>query len=264
MKETPLLYTKEMVLAVLADLKTNTRRVMKPQPIEIGNSLQLGPHGLKMGKELFAKKYSPYGGPRDRLWVKEPFKITGRWGRNVGGIYTHTGDEFKKTLTHDEFEKFMNWKNPYGGKSSLFMFRSLSRITLEITDVRVERVQDISADDCFNEGIFISQPSGANIENIKKPEEFDSWNKKKQDEFINGHARATYIAQCEHCDQYIAAFEKLWNSINGTPRADGVDISWAANPWVWVIAFRRMENIGSGMTYGASERQIRRMKGGVE
>ena len=233
MKETPLLYTKEMVLAVLADLKTNTRRVMKPQPIEIGNSLQLGPHGLKMGKELFAKKYSPYGGPGDRLWVKEPFRIMSRWGRNVSGIYTHTGDEFKKTLTHDEFEKFMNWKNPYGGKSSLFMFRSLSRITLEISDVRVERVQDISEEDATAEGA--------------KQVENGYWT------YGNGFRSIS----CR------LAFEDLWDSINGEPRNDGVDISWAANPWVWVIAFRRLENMGSGMTYGSSERQIRRMKGGA-
>ncbi|WP_165856768.1 hypothetical protein [Marinobacter sp. JSM 1782161] len=199
-KERPILMNGEMVRAVLEGRKTQTRRILKPQPWEEYGSL-LGPsmyaptvidqHGCEHpGLEVygaytedgeFAVK-CPYGKPGDRLWVREAFRS--RRVDNLPGDVAYRADHpGAKTVP-----------NSYGHswKPSIHMPRWASRITLEITDVRVERLQDITESDCDAEGLA--------------PFEMEM----------------------------IPHFKLLWESINGAG-------SWDANPWVWVIEFRRVE-----------------------
>jgi len=89
---------------------------------------------------------------------------------------------------------------------SIFMPRWASRITLEVVDVRVERVQEISDCDAQAEGVDLD------------PEYLD-----------------------RDIPYFVPCFQRLWDSINGKPRKDGVDISWSANPWVWVVEFKNVE-----------------------
>ena len=98
----------------------------------------------------------------------------------------------------------------YPWRPSIFMPRWASRIQLRVTDVRVERVQDISEADARAEGIAANGSGG--------------WGP-TSDTMEHGRSHAA------------RAFRDLWESINGKPRADGVDISWRANPWVWVVKF---------------------------
>jgi hypothetical protein len=198
-KERPILFAGSMVQALLAGAKTQTRRVVKPQPhdsvddhigaIEVGT---YHPTVVRRGQEEPGPAefgaYSvdgrntwrcPYGQPGDRLWVRETF----RGPLNDGS--------FGYRATHDGM---FTWES-YTWKPSIHMPRAAGRITLEVTGVRVERLQDISRGDAMAEGCpFPNMRVGADPR---------KW------------------------------YEALWGAING---AD----SWDANPWVWVVEFKRI------------------------
>lgn len=161
MKEYPILLTTEMVKATLDGRKTHTRRISGKQLRDINKN----PHWYdsvkemcvnKKGKTIFAFKKKehwidnkndyatkvdyadcPYGKIGDRLWVRETFSISDDGEGRPMVVY-------KTTDKKSDIDKW---------KPSIFMPRNASRITLEITDIRVERVQDISIVDCINEGI---------------------------------------------------------------------------------------------------------------
>lgn len=124
MKERPILFNSEMVKAILEGRKTQTRRVVKPQPDDIP--------GMKCtGLNKDSLKQCPHGKPGDRLWVRETF------------VLTYSGTKYKAT-NYDATVKY---------KPSIHMPRWASRITLEITDVRVERLTNISGRDAYFEGM---------------------------------------------------------------------------------------------------------------
>jgi len=183
MKEKPILFSGPMVEAILDGRKTQTRRVIKPQPDEDGISLTLL---TKEWMDTDGKEYKcPYGEGRRNLWVREAFVET------LAGIdYRANGND------HYEAGRKIPWR------PSIHMPRWASRINLEITDIRVERVQDISKEDCIAEGMEGLQEVHA------------GWHQ---------------------------SYAQLWDSINGKPRIDGQDISWIANPWVWVITFKKIK-----------------------
>ncbi|MBH2953692.1 hypothetical protein I5L41_06185 [Serratia marcescens] len=208
MKERPVIFNGEMVRAILDGRKTQTRRVMKPQPepcyrgghwwpsnafktmLHIEEQMQNGQGGWK-GLAGYA---CPFGRVGDRMWVRETFMdltgtcIEATTGKFEGFAYradTPTGsygDEVRK-------EYGLKWA------PSLHMPRKACRILLEITAVRVERLNDISDGDAISEGCSISDMKSG--------------------------------------DCVADVFARLWSSIYG------VD-SWNANPWVWVIEFRRV------------------------
>ncbi len=196
-----------MVRAILERRKTMTRRIVKPQPPEHcwqalfdnngnGNFYQNLDGGGDCD-DVFPRGDNiircPYGTIGDRLWVRETFAPVGNPGR-LGFYIRYKADEMKAIGAYGATK----WK------PSIFMPRSASRITLEITNVRVERLQEINQGDCFAEGIE------------RRP------NYENQSPSIN--------AETYGKDECI----KLWESINGTG-------SWKTNPWVWVIEFKRVK-----------------------
>lgn len=202
-KERPILFSAPMVRAILDGRKTQTRRVVKPKDLEWMDVHQ----GLR---ESDNEVCCPYGMTGDRLWVRETWAV----GKSA--------DTFAPSVLHPG-----TWLNDKGGlwypadntappapisprgktRVSIHMPRWASRILLEIVSVRVERLNDISEQDARAEGCSPGgwQPSYSNPDNSNGD---DSWS-------------AT------------DAFAELWESINGAS-------SWQANPWVWVVEFRRV------------------------
>lgn len=216
-KERPILFSGEMVRAILDGRKTQTRRIVKPQPPSYVHEIRVGmyePVVIRKGMEEpgipvfgFANEEQgrkcPFGQPGDRLWVRESWAVVPRVTDN-GPKHKAKGDGTGATWKAD-------WNgNPSGfkWKPSIHMPRWASRITLEITGVRVERLNDISEEDARSEGL-----------------EDRAWMGPSQITLKDGK---TVHGQSVYC------FKALWESINGKG-------SWDANPWVWVIEFKRLE-----------------------
>lgn len=170
MKESPILFNGAMVRAILDGKKTQTRRVMKPQPEYRENDSVPGKfgtffHGWNLDHPAFAvtdlMKHCPYGELKGRrpnrkivgcLWVRETFNSD--WGEHT--IYKANGGSAIEA----------GYKSEPKWKPSIHMPRWASRINLEITDIRVEQVQDISLDDSKSEGV-IREPLGSMIESFE-------------------------------------------------------------------------------------------------
>lgn len=225
-KERPILFSGAMVRAILEGRKTQTRRVLdrmtgfKVNGFEASTTPGYAYH-FRCQRGLWQDmRYSevmercPYGTVGDRLWVRETVYIDdyrllnvapSKWPTDVeqDAIYYRADGECCEQIPECmcATEGKPNWT------PSIHMPRWVSRITLEITGVRVERLNEISEADAIAEGVE-SQLSGSDIvfRNYKKGQQ--GW---------------TQVARC--------SFEWLWESINGPG-------SWAANPWVWVVEFK--------------------------
>lgn len=201
MKERPILFSGPMVRAILDGRKTQTRRAVKPQPTKLAgpNFDGLWSDTIDPVVRYFA---CPYGQPGDRLWVKETFVPT-----TDGKNYVYRADARDRSgyrwtsITPDD--KDVKWK------PSIFCTRAASRIALKITDVRAERLQDISEADAISEGID-RDTTGV------------GWAR-----YTPGWPTHGIVTGASARDSYAS----LWESINGKN-------SWAANPWVWVIVFK--------------------------
>jgi len=154
MKERPILFSAPMVRAILAGTKTQTRRALKPQPqINGGDGLHpVRPYQTPQGKWTWvlastghgdgtSGEWCPYGMEGDRFWVRETF-AEAEMGK-------------AKAIYYKADEEKPEWLKGFW-RPSIFMPRALSRITLEITDVRVERLQEISEEDAIAEGAIIT------------------------------------------------------------------------------------------------------------
>ncbi|MBP7622413.1 MAG: hypothetical protein KA763_00465 [Xanthomonadales bacterium] len=213
-RERPILFSAPMVRAILEGRKTQTRRVIKPQPNNVpGKHHPISPYHNGQGGwnwVLSATGHGtgdpfpcPYGQPGDRLYVRETWRAM-RKHDEIAPRDIPVGDPVEYVA--DEFRGF-NGKT----RTAIHMPRWASRIDLEVTGVRVERLQDISTWDAEAEGVNpCENPNG-------------------------------YQTDEETANQ--AAFRRLWGSING---AD----SWAANPWVWVVEFRRIKPVDSEVRDG--------------
>lgn len=188
-KESPILFSAPMVRAILEGRKTVTRRVCKPQPSANAHTTCASgnPMGAwwETGKNIIR---CPYGKPGDRLWVRETHA-------DIGCRLTYRADT--DDGAHCQVKKWT---------PAIHMFRRDSRILLEITDVRVERLQDISEDQTLAEGIY-SDPA------------------------VNGMYTADGDNYTSAADGPVRAFADLWKSTGG---------DWDANPWVWVVEFKRV------------------------
>ena len=200
MKERPILFSAPMVRALLDGIKTQTRRVAK-HPLLQTLSYVVNIDGDWFGDEEgdFQIK-CPYGQPGDQLWVRETWRKVEPGECGCSEHCNHSaGYDYRATGSGDDET---TWK------PSIHMPRAASRIQLEITGVRVERLQDISEEDAKAEGCpcYVC----GNLMDGKNEDD----------------------CHCFHRKAGVTDYLKLWESINGPG-------SWAANPWVWVIEFRR-------------------------
>jgi hypothetical protein len=216
MKERPILFSAPMVRAIIDGRKTQTRRVVKPQPDEYaamqGDQCMLVHDSSPdmHNSELIA---CPYGQPGDQLWVRETFCPIYPQDPNYNGGNPIEYD-YAATYKHgDRLGDSIGIKKKW--TPSIYMPRAASRIELEITGVRVERLQDISEEDAIAEGVFKKVKDGYGLGDIV--------------ETIDG-GEAIYLSRGQARFEY----RHLWESINGPG-------SWDANPWVWVIEFRRIK-----------------------
>lgn len=231
-KEIPILFSTPMVQAIIDGRKSQTRRVVKPQPdVPAFHEDETGAHAmLEIKKGMFTDNLTwwmgaewgqqpcgaypvpkcPYGKPGDILWVRETHYRLGIWEKNGK---TKTGrqkwvfkatqgailfEENKPTLFRKSRHKERPEKEMWYKRLARFMPKSASRFDLEVTDVKVERVQSISREDAVAEGCPGYRPT-----------------------------------QDEPMDQ----FKRLWEDINGKE-------SWESNPWVWAVSFKVLSTIG--------------------
>lgn len=224
LKERPILFSGVMVQAILAGRKSQTRRVITPQPDEstANFSSELVTEAWLAG-EIPVK--CPYGPPGDRLWVRESWGYRGNHWSNqkteVEDIFIeYRADGEKRTVTKPngtsdslnrqrEGDLNFNYEAYWASwRPSIFMPRWASRLTLEVKKVRVERLQEISDRDARAEGVTLNC-SGDHL----------------------SHDVACHI---EH-------YEDLWDSIN-----EKRGFGWAKNPWVWVVEFQRVQSARIG------------------
>jgi hypothetical protein len=233
MTELSILFSAPMVRAILDGRKTVTRRPIKTIPWRPGVNAQFsqarpfvngGEWRIAGSEEMTTGFRCPYGTPGDRLWVKETWgHISNCWneeGNLVGWVPDRPATKIREMRFGNGYltghaiyraDGECEWAGDDDGggdprsawKPSIHMPRLISRITLEVTEVRIERLQAISRLDAADEGAM-------------------AW-AEEQD---------TPARDLEHGDERIA-FQMLWETING---AD----SWDANPWVWAIEFRRL------------------------
>jgi hypothetical protein len=234
MKERPILFSGPMVRALLDGRKTQTRRVVKSRPWTTGDYFASGEYSTDLGYEASRGEFwagfrhpsihpdgsacyerCPYGAPGDRLWVRETWRsvvaINPPGKTTELGVARYVPDqqycrrvEFQATQARDS--------EPW--RPSIHMPRWASRITLEVTGVRVERLQDITEADAAAEGVESLRNEG---------------------EYWKDYLRST--AQCDElvCLNARDSFWTLWDSLNAA-RGFG----WDANPWVWVVEFTRI------------------------
>ena len=218
--EHPILFSDPMVCAILAGQKTQTRRVVKWRDLQPGLNLSFsslevfsyvpGTYTLESRTRNGVESRSsptrcPYGQPGDRLWVREAFaRIDGQTQPWIETDYRATYQQGYRLGDTLGIRKL--WS------PSIHMPRHASRITLEITGVRVERLGAISAADAKAEGIEGQTECGP----WRNYERAGHW-------FPEGKSTAPKLS-----------FASLWHAINGAG-------SWQTNPWVWVINFKRLE-----------------------
>ena len=237
MKERPILFSAPMVRAILDGRKTQTRRIAPITELDINQradglvtwrvefakpvkgslaSYSGGRFTEAQARSIIASQFNPFGQPGDQLWVKET------WGTSAGW------DQVKPTNLPDDQcgvtvpIRFAadGGKNDGRWRPSIFMRRWMSRITLEITAVRVERLNAISEEDAQAEGV--SPECGP--------------------EFLRGGPLPP--------STHYLGFKHIWQNING-------DASWAANPWVWVLAFKRVEIVPAAESIAAVREKLK-------
>lgn len=219
-----------MIQAVLDGRKTQTRRVIKPRK---KNRADLAFLSGAVGKGSMADtQYEithpekpnvpcPYGKIGDRLWCKENIKCL-NWAPYSGKRTNDSGIKIQyKADNNIKWVEYPDELKPRASEriypkiyTSRYMPRWASRITLEITDIRVERVQDIKPEDCEAEGI--------QGETKASP--------------MRGHPYELYHCQGLTYSQPVDAFKDLWDSINAKR-----GYSYESNLWVWVISFKMMK-----------------------
>lgn len=228
-KERPILFSGPMIRAILDGKKTQTRRVVKPQPEYRENVALTGMHGtfvkggwnldVPAARAMFLQS-CPYGKAGDRLWVRETFYCDLGMYAAGGRLPKEAEREVLDTLYYrangDCCQQIPECQCSEVGKPkwrpSIFMPRWASRITLEITGIRVERLQDISRADIDAEGVLAT----------------DEWIEYEADMGPLQSADAHVMTPREY-------WADRWNRINGKKHP------WDSNPWVWVVEFKQVE-----------------------
>ena len=219
MKERPILMSAPMIRAILSGTKTQTRRISNPH--QKGGRRYFNTDGSPRTDCIY-----PYGAHGDLLWVREAFRFLdsfdGDSPKTVGDRCLIAGYPKPWAPTHYEADGWRdNWMNVGTSPGSvtagklrpgIHMPRWASRLLLEIVAVRVERLQDISEADAQAEGV---ERVVAGV----------GWRR-----YCDPDSEEVGVPPCGDARR---SFRSLWKFING-------DESWNANPWVWVVEFRRI------------------------
>lgn len=206
MKYRPILFSGPMVRALLDGRKTQTRRVVKaPNSVTAFRHFHEDEWDRMQGNVRGDTVRCPYGQPGDRLWVRETWsdECDHHWVmyRADHRAERRSGGELFDACSADELRTLHVWS------PSIHMPRWASRITLEVTGVRVERLQNISEADAMAEGCGMLKPYS------------DHW---------------------QHRDVAKEEYRCLWETLH--PR---MGETWGHNPWVWVVEFKRVEGSAS-------------------
>lgn len=203
MKMKPIIFNSESIRAILDGRKTQTRRVIKPQPKYRAYLQEKAFHIPKFGyiavsnsSALKEHMNAPYGKVSDVLWARETWMLYNHMGTFNGKCPEKLPYDLSVGYKADEFDKdnLFTWRSP------IHIPKWAARIFLEITNIRVEKVQDISEEDARSEGCCFTG--------------------------INPSQAA------------IAEFMLLWDSIN-KKRGYG----WDMNPWCWCVEFKRTASV---------------------
>ena len=242
-KERPILFQWAMVRAILDGSKTQTRRIMKPQPEPVPDqpgefwwpchtfqSMVKVSDVQAPGAEGMAGDACPYGREGDRLWVRETWGVISNAWDDDGNLVDWVPDRPARDIHEMPFgqgyysghaiyaaDGAHEWAGDDDGGGeprsawhpSIHMPRAASRILLEIVSVRVERLNDCSDED--------AQAEGCSCYVCGKP--------------MDG--RSEHDCHCFHRKATASDYRNLWESINGAG-------SWDANPFVWVVEFKRI------------------------
>lgn len=202
--ERPILFSTPMVQAIMSGTKTQTRRVVKNQPVydeesgyKFWDNLMFDIHDNVL-ETMYMPDHCKFGEIGDILWVRETYL------KLVPEHFITSNYVYKSDMCPDSEEvrqQYIKQGYPYNWKPSIFMPRDACRIRLEITNIRVERLHEITEKEAQAEGA-----------------EFQKW---------EGITETT--------QSYLNGFTSVWLHING-------DASWNSNPWVWVIEFKRIES----------------------
>lgn len=232
-KERPIIFSGEMVKAILDGKKTMTRRVVKFSDFTIDSITPLhielvdGKYCLFNERNGWLIGYPkfPYGKVGDRLWVRETWiqgyddpliESEGDDENAVSIIYKADGKEEYRSCSAETAENWGDFSadsEMVGFKSPIHMPRWASRLLLEITDIRVERLNDISEADCEKEGFRFYPLSRICFKpcSTKHP---------------SGHGS----------NNYKSIFGEYWDTLNAKK-----GYPWSSNPWVWVVEFKVVE-----------------------
>lgn len=209
MKFIPILFSTPMVQAILDDRKTMTRRKVKEPAL------------TWLGPDLFNPEFvalrenhlCPYGSPGDVLWVRESWKPENMisHGEYAKGVRYAANGSWIANDSEDVRKAWLKIKKD-GWKPSIHMPKAACRIFLEVTDVRVERLQEITKADIYSEGAIT--------------EEWQVWREDVQ---------TIGMPAGSHIENERDVWTNLWDMINGEKHP------FESNPWVWVVSFKRID-----------------------
>ncbi len=241
MTDKPILFSAPMVRAILDGRKTMTRRALKPQPWVEGPFILVqnkkGPKGagwiLNNAPEMVLSELPYHAG--DTLWVREAWRTNAMWDHlKPSDLGTESQKHGRVSLHYEAGGSAPNSCDPKDAgrlRPGMFMPRWASRITLRVTAVKIERLQDISDDDAKAEGIFYQPPTD---------EDLDWYKSYCEENGLDPTVPMDGVWQSGDPGKHMwgptpqFAFRHLWESING-PGA------WEANPWVAAYAFERVK-----------------------
>lgn len=226
-RERPVLFNGDMVKAILAGTKTQTRRPMKVQPADITG---FGSNEWSRFRNNMAERWQraeafgqpcPFGEPGDRLWVRETWRPEERDSDMADGVRYQADDAFR--VIENTREAADRWLDVHGGlgakniyrwRPSIHMPRWASRLTLRVTGARLERLQSITPDDAVAEGI-------ERVSHVGLMQAF-GWK--------------DYGGGAGYFDP-VKSFASLWDQV-----ATDRELCWDRNPWVWRISFERIDS----------------------